>query len=179
MEFRELRRAYGFEEVAIVPGGITANPNQTNVEFKLADLTFEIPFIAAAMDGVTDVDTAILISRFGGLGVINLDGVQTRYEDYKSVLREITSAPRAEVTALLQKFYAAPVKEDLVARRIREVKDAGAVCAVSVTPQNTKRLAPVVVEAGADVLVAWVLFRGGCAVTQIPQPSGDWQNSGR
>jgi len=153
LEFRELRHAYGFEEVAIVPGGITANPDQTNLDFKVGDITFEIPFIAAAMDGVTDVDTAILMSKYGGLGVINLDGVQTRYEDYKSVLQEIISAPRGETTALLQKFYQAPVKPELAALRVSQVKAAGGTCAVSLTPQNTKKLAPVVVEAGADILV--------------------------
>ena len=153
MEFRELRRAYGFEEVAIVPGGITANPDQTNLDFKIGDITFEIPFIAAAMDGVTDVDTAILMSKYGGLGVINLDGVQTRYEDYKSVLQQIVNAPRGDVTTLLQKFYQSPVKPELAARRVSEVKAGGGKCAVSLTPQNTKKLAPAVVEAGADILV--------------------------
>ncbi len=153
MEFRELRRAYGFEEVAIIPGGITANPDQTDVSFKLAHLSFEIPFIASAMDGVTDVDTAIALSKLGGLGVINLDGVQTRYDDYKAVIKDITAAPRADVTALLQKVYSTPVRDDLVTKRVRAVKDGGGICAVSLTPQNTKRLAPLVVDAGADVLV--------------------------
>jgi IMP dehydrogenase len=153
LEFRELRRAYGFEEVAIVPGGITANPDQTNVDFKIGDIEFGIPFIASAMDGVTDVDTAILMSRYGGLGVINLDGVQTRYEDYKSVLQQIVDAPRGEVTSLLQKFYQVPVQPELAARRVSEVKAAGGTCAVSLSPQNTKKLVSAVVEAGVDILV--------------------------
>jgi IMP dehydrogenase len=153
IKFRDLRRAYGFDEVAIVPGGITANPDQTILGYKIGDIDFSIPIIAAAMDGVSDVDTAILMSKAGGLGVVNLDGVQTRYDDYKSVLERIVTAPDKEITTLLQKIYSEPVKEKLVAKRVEDIKKAGAICAVSVTPQNTKKLAPVVVEAGADILV--------------------------
>jgi IMP dehydrogenase len=152
-KFRELRRSYGFDEVAIVPGDITVNPDQTNIGFEIEGVTFEIPILAAAMDGVVDVKMAILMSQLGGLGVLNLEGVQTRYDDPAEVLAEIARAPADKVTALLQKAYSAPIKESLIGERIRAIKKAKATCAVSLTPANTKRLAPLTAEAGADILV--------------------------
>ena len=151
--FKQLRRAYGFNEVAIVPGEVTINPDQTNVDFKIEGLTFSIPVIASAMDAVTDVNAAILMSKLGGLAVLHLEGVQTRYDNPEDILSEITQSPDAEVTTLLQKIYSQPIKENLIGERIRETKKAGAVCAVSVTPANTKCFAPIVAEAGADILV--------------------------
>jgi len=151
--FKQLRRAYGFNEVAIVPGEVTINPDQTNLDFKIEGLTFSIPIIASAMDAVTDVNTAILMSKLGGLAVLHLEGVQTRYDNPEDILSEITQALDAEVTTLLQKIYSQPIKENLIGERIRETKKAGAVCAVSVTPANTKYFAPIVAEAGADILV--------------------------
>lgn len=153
VELRELRRAYGFDEVAIVPGDITVNPDQTNIDLKLAGLTVPVPILAAAMDGVTDTGFAILMSQLGGLAVLNLDGVQTRYDRPDEVLEAIARAPDSEITALMQKVYSAPVKENLIGERVETVKKAGALCAVSVVPAVTKRLAPLVVEAGADILV--------------------------
>jgi IMP dehydrogenase len=152
-KFRELRRSYGFDEVAIVPGDITVNPDQTSIGLEIEGVTFEIPILAAAMDGVVDVKTAILMSQLGGLGVLNLEGVQTRYDDPAEVLAEIARAPAAKVTALLQKAYSAPIKENLIGERIKAIKKSKATCAVSLTPANTKRLAPLTAEAGADILV--------------------------
>jgi IMP dehydrogenase len=152
-KYRELRRSYGFDEVAIVPGDITVNPDQTNIGFEIEGITLEIPILAAAMDGVIDVKMAILMSQLGGLGVLNLEGVQTRYEDPAAVLAEIARAPADKVTALLQKAYSTPIKENLIGERIRAIKKAKAICAVSLTPANTKRLAPLTAEAGADILV--------------------------
>jgi len=152
-QFKELRRAYGFDEVALVPGDTTINPDQTNVDFKIESLTFSIPIVAAAMDAVTDVDFAILMSKLGGLAVLNLDGVNTRYDNPKEILSEIVQASKDEVTPLLQKVYSQPIKENLVGERIQAIKKAGAACAVSVTPANTKRFAPIVTEAKADILV--------------------------
>jgi len=149
---KELRRSYGFDEVAIVPGDITTNPDQTNIDLKIDSLTFSIPIIASAMDAVTDVNFAILMSKLGGLGVLNLEGVQTRYDSPQEVLAEITRLPESEVTPLLQKVYSQPIKENLVGERIESIKKAGAVCAAAVAPANTKRLAPIAAEAGADVL---------------------------
>jgi len=152
-KFKQLRRSYGFDEVAIVPGDVTINPDQTNIDFKINNFTFSLPIIAAAMDGVTDVNFAIRMSKLGGLAVLNLDGVQTRYDNPAELLEKIAMASAAEVTALLQKIYAQPVREDLIGERIQAIKKSGAVCAVSLTPAAAKRFAPVVVEAGGDILL--------------------------
>jgi IMP dehydrogenase len=152
-QFKQLRRAYGFDEVALVPGDTTINPDQTNVDFKIEGLTFSIPIVAAAMDAVTDVDFAILMSKLGGLAVLNLDGMQTRYDNPQEILSEIVQASDAEITPLLQKVYSQPIKENLIGERIQAIKKAGAVCAVSVAPANTKRFAPIATEAQADILV--------------------------
>jgi len=151
-KFRELRRSYGFDEVAIVPGDITVNPDQTNIELKIENFKFAIPILASAMDAVTDVNTAVTLSKLGGLGVLHLEGVQTRYDNPDDVLAEIARAPAAEVTPLLQQVYSAPIKENLIGERIQAIKKAGAICAASVTPANTKRFAPLTAEAGADIL---------------------------
>ena len=152
-QFKQLRRAYSFDEVAIVPGDITINPDQTNIDLKIGDFVFSIPVIAAAMDAVTDVNFAVLMSKMGGLAVFHLEGVQTRYDNPQEVLSEIAKAPQAEITSLLQRIYAPPIKENLIGERIQAIKKQGAICAVSVTPADTKRFAPLTAEAGADILV--------------------------
>jgi len=152
-QFKQLRRSYGFDEVAIVPGDITINPDQTNIDFKIGNLTFSIPIIASAMDAVTDVNFATLMSRQGGLAVLNLDGIQTRYDKPQEILAEIAQAPDAEVTPLLQKVYSQPIKENLIGERIQAIKQSGAVCAVSTLPANTKRFVPIATEAKADIFV--------------------------
>ncbi|MCJ7605575.1 MAG: GuaB3 family IMP dehydrogenase-related protein [Dehalococcoidales bacterium] len=151
--FKQLKRAYGFDEVAIVPGDVTINPDQTNVDFQIGDFTFTIPIVASAMDGVVDVSMVIRMGKLGGLAVLNLDGIQARYENPDEVLEKIAAADNSEVTAVLQKVYSEPIKEDVVARRVEAIKKAGAICAISLIPANTKRLAPVVQEAGCDILV--------------------------
>jgi IMP dehydrogenase len=152
-KFKQLRQSYGFDEVAIVPGDVTLNPDQTNTDFHIDAFTFAIPIVASAMDAVTDVNMVIRMSKLGGLAVLNLDGVQARYENPDEVLDKIAKANDAEVTALLQKVYKEPIKDNLVGDRVRAIKKAGAVCAISLIPANTKRLAPIVEEAGADILV--------------------------
>jgi len=152
-QFKQLRRSYGFDEVAIVPGDITTNPDQTNIDFKIENFTFSIPIIASAMDAVTDVNFAILMSKLGGLAVLNLEGVQTRYDNPEEVLTEIAQTPQAKVTPLLQKVYSQPIKENLIGERIRAIKNSGAICAVSVAPANTKGFAPIAAEAGTDIFV--------------------------
>jgi IMP dehydrogenase len=153
-QFKQMRRAYGFDEVAIVPGGHhTINPDLVELSFKLNHLDFQLPFFAAAMDGVVDVRMAVEFSHHGGLAVLNLEGVQTRYDDPAPVLAEIAAAPRSEVTALMQKVYSAPIKPELIGERIREIKAAGGISAVSATPPNTKKFAPIARDAGVDVFV--------------------------
>ena len=151
--FKEMERAYGFDEVALVPGDISVNPDQANTDFTIGSFTFSVPIVAAAMDAIVDPDFAVLTSKLGGLAVLNLDGVQTRYEKPEEVLAEIAQAPDSEVTSLLQQIYSQPVKENLIGERIEGIKRAGATCAVSLIPATTKRLAPLANEAGADILV--------------------------
>lgn len=151
--FKALRRAYGFDEVAIVPGEVTINPELVQMGLDIGPHHFSIPFLASAMDAVVDPGFAIAMHRAGGLAVLNLEGVWTRYDDPGSILQEVASASRDEATILLQKAYQAPIREELIARRIREIKAGGAVAAVSVTPMNTKKMAALVQEAGADILV--------------------------
>lgn len=152
-ERRTLRHAYGFEDVALVPGNVTINPDQTDIGFDLDDLHFDIPIMAAAMDAVVDVDFAVAMAKFGGLAVLNLEGLQTRYQNADEHLDAIATASDEEVTPLMQKLYSEPIKENLVGDRIKAIKDSGGVAAVSVTPALTKKLYPVAEEAGMDVLV--------------------------
>jgi IMP dehydrogenase len=150
---KQLRRAYGFDEVAIVPGDVTVNPDQTNVDFQIGDFTFTFPIIAADMDSVTDVNMVIKMGKMGGLAVLNLDGIQARYENPDEILDKIAKTPDDEVTALLQKIYKEPVKDNLVGDRVQAIKKAGVTCAISLIPASTKRLAPMASEAGSDILV--------------------------
>lgn len=152
-ERRTLRHAYGFEDVSLVPGNITVNPEQTDISFDLGDLHFDTPILAAAMDAVVDVNFAISLSKFGGLAVLNLEGLQTRYENADDYLAEIAAASDEEVTPLMQKLYTQPIRENLIGDRIKAIKNGGGVAAVSVTPALTKRLYPIAAEAGMDVLV--------------------------
>ena len=152
-QLTEIRRAYGFDDVAIVPGEVTINPDQVNTEFTIDGLTMSAPILASAMDAIVSPDFAVKMDEMGGLAVMNLEGVQTKYDEPDEVLARIVEAPEAEVTARLQELYAAPVREDLVGARIQKIKSSGAKCAVSVTPASTKRLAPMAVDAGADIVV--------------------------
>ena len=150
--FKELGRSYGFDEVAIVPGEVTINPEMTSTKMNLGGHSFEAPFIASAMDGAVSPRFAMMMHDMGGLGVLNAEGLYSRYEDPYSVLEEIISMPQAEATKYLQQVYSEPIKDHLIGARVQEIKQSGAVCAVSFTPQNTKRLSPMAVEAGADIV---------------------------
>jgi IMP dehydrogenase len=151
--FKELERAYGFDEVALVPGDVTINPDQANISFAVRDYTFSVPILASAMDAIVDPRFAIEFSKLGGLAVLNLEGIQTRYEHPDEILNQIAQTPEKEVTALLQKIYSEPIKEKLVSKCVGAIKKAGATCAVSITPANTKKLAPIARDAGMDILV--------------------------
>ncbi len=150
--FKELQRSYGFDDVAIVPGEVTINPDMTSTKMTLGDQAFDTPVLASAMDGAVSPRFATLMHEMGGLGVLNAEGLYTRYDDPYSVLEEITSMPQSEVTRYLQQVYAEPIKEELIGKRVSEIKQSGAVCAVSFTPQNTKRMSPIAVEAGANLV---------------------------
>ncbi|MEP7015260.1 MAG: GuaB3 family IMP dehydrogenase-related protein [Verrucomicrobiota bacterium] len=155
---RKARVTYGFDEIALVPGRVTINPNEVDTRFRLprrnADpLELKIPIIASAMDGVVDVRFAIAMSKLGGLAVLNLEGVQTRYKNPQEVLQKVVEADKSAVTSLLQKIYQEPVQESLIAARIKEIKDSGALAAVSSIPQRASEFGRIAQEAGADVFV--------------------------
>jgi IMP dehydrogenase len=152
-QYKQMRYTYGFEEIALVPSDITINPDQTDISLAIDRLTFSIPILASAMDGVVDVKFAIAMSKLGGLAVLNLEGLQTRYANPDEVLAQIADAPPEKVTSIMQKVYSKPIKENLIGDRITAIKDAGAICAVSLTPANTKKLSPLAAEAGIDILV--------------------------
>ncbi len=155
---RKARVTYGFDEIALVPGSVTINPNEVDTTFRLptheADpLGLKIPILASAMDGVVDVLFAIEMSKLGGLAVLNLEGVQTRYKNPQEVLEKIVQAEKAEITALLQRIYQEPVQPELITARIRQIKDGGALAAVSSIPQRAAEFGAIAQEAGADVFV--------------------------
>ena len=150
---KTLERAWGFDDVAIVPGAVTTNPDMVEPRLTLGERSLELPILASAMDAVVDPGFAATFSRLGGLAVLNLEGVQTRYEDPAEVLGEISRASLEDSTELIQRVYSQPLREELVARRIEEIRDQGGVAAVSATPQNTKRFAPIAKEAGAEYFV--------------------------
>ncbi len=155
---RKARVTYGFDEIALVPGAVTINPNEVDVTWQIpaangGALQVALPILASAMDGVVDTRFAIAMGRLGGLAVLNLEGVQVRYEDADAVLAEVLSADKDHVTGLLQKIYLEPVKEELISRRIREIKDAGVMAAVSAIPQKAERCGAIAQEAGVDVFV--------------------------
>jgi IMP dehydrogenase len=155
---RKARVTYGFDEIALVPGSITINPNEVNTTFHLprsdlAPLELKIPVLASAMDGVVDVRFAIEMSRLGGLAVLNLEGVQTRYKNPSEVLEKIVQTDKNEITALLQKIYQEPVQPELIGARVRQIKDGGAVAAVSSIPQRAAEFGAIAQDAGADVFV--------------------------
>src|SRR3954453_5476120 len=138
---RKARVTYGFDEIALFPGRIPINPNEVDTSFRIprrdaAPIELKIPILASAMDGVVDVRFAIEMSKLGGLAVLNLEGIQTRYKNPQEVLQKVVETNKSEITALLQKIYQEPVQEDLIAARIRQIKDGGARAAVSSIPQR-------------------------------------------
>src|SRR5436309_5558794 len=147
------RRAYGFDEVAIVPSRRTRDPDDVDISWEIDAWTFELPLMASAMDGVVSPATAIEIGLLGGLAVLNLEGLQTRYEDPEPVLDEIAALSDDKATPRMQELYREPIKEELIARRIREIKGGGVVAAASLTPQRVARFAKLVLEAELDILV--------------------------
>ncbi len=155
---RKARVTYGFDEIALVPGAVTINPNEVDVTWQIprpdgGALKLALPILASAMDGVVDARFAIAMGKLGGLAVLNLEGIQVRYEDADAVLAEVLAEDKDKVTALLQKVYLEPVKEDLIAKRIAEIKAAGVVAAVSAIPQKAARCGAIAAEAGVDVFV--------------------------
>ena len=150
---REARRAYGFDEIALVPGDMTVNPDEVDTTLQIGDVKLEIPFLASAMDGVVDAEFAIAMGKLGGLGVLNLDGISTRYDKPREVVMQIAGATPDEATKLVQDMYRPPVQEELIAERIKQIKRAKIPCAISTIPQNAERYGKIAMEAGADLFV--------------------------
>jgi len=147
------RRAYGFDDIAIVPSRRTRDPEDVDISWQIDAYRFELPLMASAMDGVVSPATAIQIGRLGGVGVLNLEGLWTRYEDADSVLAEIAELPVEKATRRMQELYQQPIIPGLVTERIREINDAGVVSCVSVTPQRTAALLDHILAGELDMLV--------------------------
>ena len=147
------RRAYGFDDIAIVPSRRTRDPDDVDISWEIDAYRFELPLMASAMDGVVSPKSAIEIGRLGGLAVLNLEGLQTRFDDPDSVLAEIAELPREKATRRMQELYQEPLKEELIYKRIREIKDAGVTAAASLTPQRVEKYHKLALEAELDLLV--------------------------
>jgi IMP dehydrogenase len=147
------RRAYGFDDIAIVPSRRTRDPDDIDISWTLGPYRFELPLLASAMDGVVSPATAGIVGNLGGLAVLNLEGIWTRYEDADAQLERIASYPKEVATREMQAIYKEPVKDELVAQRVREIKEQGVVCAASLTPQRVRTYYEAVLEAGVDILV--------------------------
>lgn len=147
------RRAYGLDDIAIVPSRRTRDPEDIDLSWQLGPYRFELPFLGSAMDGVVDPAMAVLIGKLGGLGVLNLEGLQTRYEEPGPILEEIASLPKNEATRGIQRVYQEPIKPELIGKRIKEIKAGGVLSAASLTPQRVEELHPYALEAGLDILV--------------------------
>jgi IMP dehydrogenase len=150
---KKARRAYGFDDIAIVPSRRTRDPDDVDISWKLGDYRFELPLLASAMDGVVSPTTAGLLGKLGGLAVLNLEGIFTRYEDADAQLERISKLPKDVATREMQDIYREPIKAELIERRIREIKEQGVVVAASLTPQRVRQYHELALEAGLDILV--------------------------
>jgi IMP dehydrogenase len=147
------RRAYGFDEVAIVPSRRTRDPDDVDISWEIDAYRFELPMLASAMDAAVSPSSAIEIGRLGGLAVLNLEGLYTRYEDPDPVFEEIAHLSDEKATRRMQELYAEPIKPELISKRIREIKEADVVAAASLTPQHVRDYSQLVLEAELDILV--------------------------
>ncbi|MEH2375778.1 GuaB3 family IMP dehydrogenase-related protein [Nostoc sp.] len=145
------RRAYGIDEIALVPGNRTLDPSLAETKWRIGNIEREIPIIASAMDGVVDVRMAVRLSQLGALGVLNLEGIQTRYADPEPILDRIASVGKDEFVALMQELYAEPIKPELIELRIQQIKQQGGIAAVSATPAGASKYGEAVAKAGADL----------------------------
>ena len=147
------RRAFGLDEIAIVPSRRTRDPQDVDLSWQLGPYRLEMPILASAMDGVVSPRTAIAIGKIGGLAVLNLEGIQTRYEEPESELAHIARSTPDQATRELQEIYRQPIRTELISQRIQEIKQSGVLVAASLTPQRVEKYVDVAIEAGLDVLV--------------------------
>src|SRR5438067_9118763 len=141
------RRAYGFDDIAIVPSRRTRDPDDIDVSWTLGPYRFEMPLLASAMDGVVSPSTAGIIGNLGGLAVLNLEGIWTRFEDADAQLERVATYDKAQATREMQQIYAEPVKPELIAQRIREIKEGGVLAAASLTPQRVREYWQIALDA--------------------------------
>lgn len=150
---RKARRCYGFDEIALVPGRFTVNPAEVDTQWKIGGKKYRIPILAAAMDGVVDVKFAIAMGKSGGIAVLNLEGVQTRYENPEEVLNKLVEATPEKATEIIQSIYTKPIQEKLIEKRIRQIKEAGVTAVVSAIPQRAEKFGELAEEAGCDIFL--------------------------
>ncbi|QEC49935.1 GuaB3 family IMP dehydrogenase-related protein [Baekduia soli] len=167
---KKARRAYGFDDIAIVPSRRTRDPDDVDISWKLGDYRFELPLLASAMDGVVSPRTAGIIGKLGGLAVLNLEGIFARYEDADEQLERIAALPKEIATREMQEIYSAPIDEDLMVQRIREIKEQGVVTAASLTPQRVMKYYEKVLDAGLDILVIQGTVVSAEHVSQTTEP---------
>jgi IMP dehydrogenase len=168
---KKARRAYGFDDIAIVPSRRTRDPDDVDISWKLGDYRFELPLLASAMDGVVSPETARIVGKLGGLAVLNLEGIWTRFEDADEQLAHIATLPKEQATREMQAIYAEPVKPELITRRIEEIKaESGVVCAASLTPQRVGQYYELALEAGLDILVIQGTVVSAEHVSQTTEP---------
>jgi IMP dehydrogenase len=167
---KKARRAYGFDDIAIVPSRRTRDPDDVDISWKLGDYRFELPLLASAMDGVVSPETAGIVGDLGGLAVLNLEGIFTRYEDADEQLERISQLPKDEATREMQDIYQEPVKPELIARRVEEIKAKGVVAAASLTPQRVLQYYEIALEAGLDILVIQGTVVSGEHVSESTEP---------
>ena len=148
---KKARRAYGIDEIALVPGNRTLDPSLADTKWRIGNIEREIPIIASAMDGVVDVRMAVLLSELGALGLLNLEGIQCRYADPKPILERISSVGKDEFVGLMQELYAKSIEPQLIEQRIQEIKQLGGIAAVSATPAGAMKYGEMVAKAGADL----------------------------
>jgi IMP dehydrogenase len=167
---KSARRAYGFDEVAIVPSRRTRDPEDVSIAWEIDAYTFDMPMMASAMDAAVSPETAIKVGQLGGLACLNLEGLWTRYEDPEPVYEEIASLPNEKATRRMQEIYLEPIKEDLIGQRIREIKAGGVTACASLTPQKVERWAKLVLNAELDVLVIQGTVVSGEHVSSTHEP---------
>jgi IMP dehydrogenase len=168
---KKARRAYGFDDVAIVPSRRTRDPDDVDISWKLGDYRFELPLLASAMDGVVSPETAKIVGKLGGLAVLNLEGIWTRFEDADAQLERIAQLPKEAATRAMQAIYQEPIKPELISRRIEEIKaEPGVVAAASLTPQRVARYYELALEAGLDILVIQGTVVSAEHVSQTTEP---------
>jgi IMP dehydrogenase len=150
---RKARRCFGFDEIALAPGKVTINPAEVDTTWKIDGKNYKVPILAAAMDGVVDVKFAVAMGKLGGIAVLNLEGVQTRYENPDEVLDRLFKADPDKATEIIQSIYAKPITENLIDKRIRQIKQGGSTAVVSAIPQRAEKFGKIAQEAGADIFV--------------------------